>query len=117
MRFLVGLVSIIAVTVAGAALVLPLWYAFVYVGYIGCCVAGVVAAYGVAELIRIVGGRRPLLRPVVSAVVLFVATCAAIVFLHDELLPTRGYSLDMRLMTKGRLMISASPSPAPSVSR
>jgi hypothetical protein len=113
MRIVIILFSIIAIGIAGAAIVLPLGYGFVYVGYVGCCIAGVAALYGLAELVRVVGGRPPLLRPAVSALVLVVITGVAALYLHDELLPTRGYSLDGRLMTKLRLVIPDSPSPAP----
>jgi hypothetical protein len=113
MRVVIILLSIVAVGIAASALVLPLGYGFVYVGYVGCWVAGVTALYAVVESIRLVAGRPPLLRPVASGVVLLVATCAAALYLHDELLPSSGYSLDVRLLTKGRLIISESPSPAP----
>jgi hypothetical protein len=113
MRVVVILLSIVAIGIAGAAIVLPLGYGFVYVGYIGGWVAGVVAIYGAFELIRVVTGRLFWLAPPASAVILLVGSCVAGLYLHDELLPTSGHSLDVRLMTKGRLIISDSPSPAP----
>jgi hypothetical protein len=121
MRAAIILFGIVAIGIAGAALVLPLRYGFVYVGYVGCCVAGLAAVYGVVESVRVVAGRPPLLRPIASTMVLVVLTCVAAIYLHDELLPTSGYSLDTRLMTKGHLIISEkglsitsdSPSPSP----
>jgi len=116
MRFLIVLLSVVAISVAGVAAVLPVEYSFVYVGYVGFCVAIVAALYGVVELIRIMTGRPSLLRPSFSIAVLFIVTCVAVLYLHDELLPTRGKSLDGRLMTKLRLVIPDSPSRAPSTS-
>jgi hypothetical protein len=118
MRFLVGLLSTIALAIATGAVILPLAYAFTYVGYIGCSIAAFVAVYAIIELIRLFTARQLLLRPRVSVAVLLLGVCTGAVYLHDELLPTRGqHSLDLRVIMKAGGYTIDTPSPTPSSSQ
>ena len=108
MRVVLFLLTLLAVIIAAATLMLGVHLGFVSGGYITCAVAVITAVYGITE---VTGFRtNHLLPPALAVILICVGVAVTIIRLNGDL-RFRKRSADTRIIPELRLLETPAPSP------